>query len=136
MDQHQEIFLRSKLDKLIRGNDWCKWVENIFGEQYAKLISKSYFVLCPEGVGSETFRFWEVLYSGSYPIITKTAYSDLYRDLPVLVLDNFSQLNYTFLKRKKLEFSRREFNWNRLIFPIGETSLRIANWQFKMRVIV
>ena len=109
--------LRRKLDKSLRGKNWCKWINGLFGQLYAEYISKSYFVVCPEGVGIETYRFWEVLYSGSYPIITKTAYSNLFKDLPVLVLDDFSQLTAELLLKKKKEFSQRKFDLKKAYFP-------------------
>lgn len=39
-------------------------------------LHKSYYVLCPKGVGEDCHRFWEAIYLNTIPIVkrTKTAF--------------------------------------------------------------
>jgi len=53
-------------------------------------------ILCPAGNGIDTHRLWEALYCNKVPITIKTGnYNiyNLYKQLPIIVLDNIEQLN-------------------------------------------
>jgi hypothetical protein len=70
------------------------------------------FVVCPEGNGIDTHRLWETLYMGGVPIVSSNSYMNgLYRRLPVVVLDDWRQLNEVdFLERAWLEVQDKEWD--------------------------
>ena len=50
-------------------------------KNYAALMQKYRFVLCPRGNGVDTHRFWEALYRGAVPIVVKSKWSQGVRNL-------------------------------------------------------
>jgi hypothetical protein len=70
----------------------------IFTEQgrinYLEDLRTHGLVLCPEGNGIDTHRFWETIYMGGVPVVTTNdAMQTFYNDLPVLQLQSWSQLS-------------------------------------------
>lgn len=60
--------------------------------EYLTRLAASYFCLSPRGYGIDTHRTWEALYLRTVPIVIRSALTDEYRDLPWLVVDDWSQL--------------------------------------------
>lgn len=65
---------------------------------YKNNLINSNFVLCPEGNGLETHRVWETLYSGSIPVVKKASGYECFKELPILFVHNFEDLNSKVLK--------------------------------------
>lgn len=72
-------------------------IQNTYGQysdkrKFFEEIMSSKFVLCPSGLGWDTYRAWEVLSLGSFPVIETFNRTDGYfrafDDLPVLFVDN------------------------------------------------
>lgn len=71
------------------------------------------FILCPEGKGIDTHRFWEVLYLERFPVVLHNPVTDSFSDMPVLILNRWTdfEIEYSnFLKRVE----NKEFNYNKL----------------------
>jgi hypothetical protein len=60
-------------------------------------LSKCAFVLSPEGGGMDCHRTWEALALGCIPIVKRSAFSDLFQNLPVLIVDDWSEINLQLL---------------------------------------
>jgi len=62
-------------------------------------IATSKFVLCPPGLGADSYRIWEVIYLGAIPVIERTngAWDDIFVDMPVLLVDDFAEVDAPFL---------------------------------------
>lgn len=69
-----------------------------------KEMSKCKYILSPPGVGIDCHRTWEALYMGCIPIVERSNISDLYEDLPILVLDNWNDLSLDLLKEHYDEY--------------------------------
>ncbi len=86
-------------------------------------IASSRFEISPRGNGLDTHRLWESLYLGTIPIVKSSTLDSLYEGLPVLIIDDWKQVNRQFLTDKQEEFSHRQFSlektsmghWIRLI---------------------
>ena len=60
---------------------------------------ESKFVLCPSGLGMDTYRLWESLVLGAIPVVESNAGLDrTYTKLPVLIVRNYSDVNATLLE--------------------------------------
>jgi len=69
-------------------------------EQWFDTLLEYKMVVCPIGNGLDTHRLWEVLYSNRIPITIKTGnfkLYELYKNLPVIVLNNLDDLRDTSL---------------------------------------
>ena len=61
--------------------------------QYLKKISKSYFVISPNGNGVDCHKHWESLYLNTIPIVTESINISFYKDYPFLVIKNWEEFN-------------------------------------------
>jgi hypothetical protein len=59
--------------------------------QYLVRLASAYFCLSPRGHGIDTHRTWEALYVRTVPVVTRSALTDAYPDLPWIVLDDWSE---------------------------------------------
>jgi len=62
-------------------------------ETYLRNVSKSYFVISPNGNGIDCHKTWESFYLKSVPIITESINSSYYKDYPFLILNKWSDFN-------------------------------------------
>jgi hypothetical protein len=79
-----------------------------------KNMTKYAFVLSPHGNGLDCHRTWEALVLGCIPIVKKSSLDVLYEDLPVLIVDNWSDINKEMLQNTILKYSTAEFNYDKL----------------------
>ena len=77
-------------------------------------ISKSKFVLCPRGNGIDTHRLWEALYMKSIPIVKYHIVHSNLTDLPILFINDWSEINKKFLENKYEEIINKKWNLNKL----------------------
>jgi len=93
----------------------------IFYEQNFLKRSESYknmsnysFVVSPFGHGFDCIRTFEALCLGCI-VIMKTSFLDIiYEDLPVLIIDEWTDINEELLKKTLIEFSNKKFNYEKL----------------------
>jgi hypothetical protein len=74
------------------------------------------FVLSPAGGGYDCHRTWEALILGCIPIVKRfnIPLEDIYEDLPVLIVDNWSDLNEKLLNETLEKFQKMKFNYEKL----------------------
>ena len=70
--------------------DYSDFLNNILNHLY---------VVCPEGRAIDCHRNWETIYMRRIPIMEwNKYYEELYKDIPVLFIDNFENINKNFLE--------------------------------------
>jgi hypothetical protein len=75
------------------------------------------FVLSPFGNGLDCIRTFESLCLGCIVIIKKSALDiSMYEDLPVLFIDEWTDINETLLNKTLEEFKNKQFNYDKLKF--------------------
>ena len=79
-----------------------------------KQITKYAFVASPHGNGLDCHRTWEALVLGSIPIVKTSPLDGLYEELPVLIVNNWSDVNQQLLDSTLDSFSKRNFNYDKL----------------------
>jgi hypothetical protein len=67
-------------------------------KHYRKLLLRSKFVLSPPGNGPDCHRTWEALYLGATPVVLGNSWPFSQHMVPVLVVENWSQLENTLSK--------------------------------------
>ena len=88
-------------------------------EQIPRLSSwenqaKYAFVLSPHGGGLDCHRTWEALCLGSIPIVKKSPICYLFENLPVLIVDEWSEVTFELLQKTVTDFSSRNFEYSKL----------------------
>jgi hypothetical protein len=80
--------------------------------------SKFAFVVSPFGQDYECIRTWEALTLGCIPIIRTSPLDELYRDLPVLIINEWTEINTELLMNTIQLFKQKhlnnEFNYDKL----------------------
>jgi hypothetical protein len=66
-------------------------------------ISKYRYVLCPAGLGWDSYRIWETFLIGSIPILKSSEFTIHFIHLPCIIVNEWSDLTLDFLER---EFDR------------------------------
>ncbi len=67
------------------------------------------FVLCPRGNAIDCHRNWEVLYMRRVPVMKRYSYlEELYKDFPVLFVDDYSEITENLLLKNEELFIRSQ----------------------------
>lgn len=72
------------------------------------------FVVSPFGHGFDCIRTFEALCLGCIVIMKKSFLDIIYEDLPVLLIDEWSDINKELLEKTLVEFKNKSFNYNKL----------------------
>jgi len=62
-------------------------------ELYFERLAASYFCLSPRGNGIDCYRTWQALHVRTIPIVTRSLLTDHHPDLPMIVLDDWSEFH-------------------------------------------
>jgi len=79
-----------------------------------KNLVKYTFVLSPFGCGMDCHRTWETLCLGSIPIVRAPNFQQLFSDLPVLIVNEWSEVTQDLLDKTIETFKTMEFNYDKL----------------------
>ncbi|AGE56175.1 exostosin [Paramecium bursaria Chlorella virus NE-JV-1] len=93
--------------------------------KYLKEIRDHKFCLCPRGNGVDTHRLWECLYLGTIPICKRSETLRQFEDLPILFVDDWSEVTPEYLDKIYDNFMNRDFDvqkmtmsyWRRRLIP-------------------
>lgn len=76
--------------------------------------SEFMYVVSPEGIGMDCHRTWEAIALGCIPIVKRNAISRLYEDLPVLLVEDWSEITKQRLESALGSFVNNKFNLAKL----------------------
>jgi hypothetical protein len=94
------IKVRLPLYNMFEGKRWVTAVHGRNGNNisgYFEALRNHKFIFCPEGNGIDTHRFWEALYFGCIPIVKWNINISFYANLPILIVDDWDEVNEQFL---------------------------------------
>ena len=92
--------------------------------EYYRVLSEARFVLCPRGVGIDTHRVYETLLLGSYPIVKSSPLDWIYRDLPVLLVDDWKEVTISLLEETYRRFQTMTFHYSKLYMKYWKIRFR------------
>lgn len=72
--------------------DWVKKESKISQPEFYKRMMSSKFVICPMGVGQDTWRFYEAAWYGATPIVLRSGLDELYRKFGALIVEDWSDI--------------------------------------------
>ena len=76
--------------------------------------AKYMFVVSPHGNGLDCHRSWEAMYMNCIPIVKTSVIDDLYDDLPVLIVKEWSDINDELLKKTFSTLKNKTYNFSKL----------------------
>jgi len=81
------------------------------------------FIISPHGMGLDCYRTWEGLFLGMIPVVKSSTIDSLYRGLPVLIVQEWTDVTPELLHRSWEAFQHQRFDFSRLY---------VSYWQFEM----
>jgi hypothetical protein len=81
---------------------------------YLEELTNHKFSLCPRGNGIDTHRLWESMYCRTIPIVRYTNAHRNFRDLPILFVNDWSEVTEELLHTKYEQFLTTEWNYSKL----------------------
>ena len=92
-----------------------------------KIMSKYTFVLSPFGIGMDCHRTWEALCLGCIPIVKAPNFRKMFENLPVLIVDDWSEVNNELLLKTIIGFEKRTFNYEKLCLKYWTDKIKFIN---------
>lgn len=87
-------------------------------------IANYAFVLSPFGNGMDCHRTWETLCLGSIPIVKATNFQKMFEGLPVLIVNNWSDITRELLDNTIQDFKTKTFNYDKLSLSYWVSKIR------------
>lgn len=81
---------------------------------YLTEVMRSKFVASPRGHGLDCHRTWEALLMGAYPIVKTSPLDSIYKDLPVVIISDWSEITAEFLQQKYDELRSKSWNMSKI----------------------
>jgi hypothetical protein len=85
------------------------------------------FVLSPFGMGMDCHRTWEALCLGAIPIVKAPNFQKMFEDLPVLIVNEWSEITRELLDKTIDDFKSREFKYEKLTLQYWTTLIKKFN---------
>jgi hypothetical protein len=103
---------RADLDAVIQNKSWVTFgpAQPLPFVDYMKEMSECKFALSPKGRGIDCYRTWEALIVGTIPIVKSSQLNDLYKGLPVLIINDWRELSEEFLNEKYKEIASKKYD--------------------------
>jgi len=121
---------RSDIARRLAGNSNVTWVERRRPlPELLALYARHAFVISPHGNALDCYRTWEALLIGCIPIVKRSPIDYLYADLPVAIVDEWSEITAPNLQRWLERFGA---SFNRQ--PLRQT-LSAEYWQTRIRAV-
>ena len=79
-----------------------------------KNMTEYAFVLSPFGVGMDCHRTWEALCLGCIPILKAPNFKKMFENLPVLIVNEWTDITQELLDKTIQEFQSQKFNYEKL----------------------
>jgi len=92
-----------------------------------QIMSTYTFVLSPFGNGMDCHRTWEALCLGCIPIVKAPNFRKMFENLPVLIVENWSEVNNELLLKTIAEFKQRKFNYEKLCLKYWTDKIKLIN---------
>jgi len=82
------------------------------------------FILSPFGIGMDCHRTWEALSLGCIPIICAPHFTNLFTDLPVLIVSDWSEITEDLLEETLDKFEDQTFNYDKLTLAYWKNRIK------------
>jgi hypothetical protein len=111
---------------LFKQNNWVTLKNYRNGQNFDEYVDDIYnhkFVLCPNGNGVDTHRLWETLYLKSIPIVKHSINVDFYFDLPILFVNDWTEITEDFLNNEYERITNTTWNLEKLYFDYWKNKI-------------
>lgn len=109
-EKNTYLFERQYVLNLFKDKPYCKVSPVKAYKNYLLDLARAKFVLSPRGNGLDCHRTWESLLMGAIPIVKKSNLDSMYEGLPVLIVEDWNEINEEFLVNKYEEITSKIHN--------------------------
>jgi hypothetical protein len=81
------------------------------------------FVLSPQGNGLDCHRTWEALCMGCIPIVKSCGLNPLFDDLPVWIVNDWTEVTEENMRKVLEDFKSKSFNYEKLTLKYWQTKI-------------
>ena len=94
-----------------------------------RMNARCAFTLSPAGAGLDCHRTWEALLLGSIPVVLRSPLDELFARLPVVIVDDWSEVTPTRLRLELDRIAHTSFDFSQL--ELGSWTARIQSQPFR-----
>ncbi|MFA6066649.1 MAG: hypothetical protein WC707_05715 [Candidatus Babeliaceae bacterium] len=106
--------IRSKLCMLFQEKPFVHCAARMSLVRYLFDLSQYKFILSPFGNGLDCHRTWEALLVGTIPVVKTSTIDTLYKDLPVIIVQDWDEITEDFLEEQYEKIKKQYFNKEKL----------------------
>lgn len=114
--------VRQYVYNLFHSKQFCKNIGSPDLFTYLVNMKKTQFILSPRGNGLDCHRTWEALLMGTIPILQHSNMDEILSDLPVLIVNQWSDITEDFLK-EQYDYIKNNFT------KYNHSKIRFEYWQ-------
>jgi hypothetical protein len=81
------------------------------------------FVLSPQGNGIDCHRTWEALCIGCIPIVKSSGINSLFEDMPVWIVNDWTDVTEENMGKVLEDFKTRSFNYDKLTLKYWQSKI-------------
>lgn len=89
-----------------------------------EMQSQYQFVLSPHGAGLDCHRTWEALLLGCIPIVKAAKINDLFENLPVIVVNDWEEINQKFLADAAQDTMKKSYDLEKLSMRYWKSKIK------------
>ena len=123
----RRFFYRQPIYMSLHRKTCVRWLPRQTRDEFWNTCNDFAFVICPFGNGLDTHRTWEVLALGRIPIIPRSPLNVIFEKLPVLEVDNWSDLSEEWLQSRLQEILQKKQNGE-----YDESRLTLSYWMSRI----
>tara|TARA_R110000824_G_scaffold331078_1_gene517825 strand:+ start:6974 stop:7771 length:798 start_codon:yes stop_codon:yes gene_type:complete len=94
--------------------DWVSTASSLTLQQFYFDMATHKFIFSPRGNGIDCHRTWEALYLRTIPIVKRCTHMDAFDELPILFVNEWSEISYNYLSTKYDEYRDRLFDLSKM----------------------
>jgi hypothetical protein len=112
--------------QIFKNKKWASLEMGLNGQNFDSYLDNLYnhkFVLSPRGNGIDTHRKWEALYLKTIPIEKRNINNSFYEDLPICLVDDWSDITEDFLNEEYERIINTNWNLEKLNFSYWKNKI-------------
>lgn len=126
--EHCTLAGRPRVFDMFKDKSYCttvylthEWRKSF--SDYMNELAEHKFTLAPFGDLYDTYRLWEALIVGVIPIIHTSPLDKIFEDLPVVIVNDYAEINEQFLNLKYEELKNKTYNLDKLYMKYWEEKI-------------
>jgi hypothetical protein len=117
---------RNAIFNFFKNNPLVTVSQGLAYKDYLEELASHFFCISPPGNGFDCHRIWECLYLGVIPIVERNPTMLHFRDLPILIIDDWRQITKDFLQTAYFKLNHSFENLEKADIRFWEEKIRGA----------